>query len=264
MSESFKKWLDGFKGAFNFKELFENAANNLGFLGVCLGIFAALLLTALLFERFVMKERRRRFSDTHFIIYTALFSAMAAVLMLLEFPLTFIAPQFYKIDFSELPVLICTFYLGPVAGVTSELIKIVLKLIIRGTSTFFVGDFANFAVGCAFVLPASMIYHSRPGKRTALIGLTLGTIIMTVFGSAFNGLYLIPKFAQMFGGLDTIIGMSSKVNENITGIWSLVFISVVPFNLIKGVLVSALTFLLYKRISPLMHKGDSTRRMKKR
>lgn len=261
MIENYKKLFQS--KSFDLKKLFGDIADNLGFIAVCLGIFAGLFLIAFLFERFVMKDRRKRFSDTHFIIYTAMFSAMAAVLMLLEFPLTVIAPSFYKLDISELPVMICTFYLGPVAGVTSELIKIVLKLIIRGTSTMFVGDFANFAVGCSFVLPASMIYHAKPGKRTALISLICGTLIMTVFGSAFNGLYLIPKFAQMFGGLDTIIKMSSGVNKNITGVWSLVFISVVPFNFIKGTIVSLLTFLLYKRISPLMHKGDSRRTLNK-
>lgn len=247
----------------NIGETFQKAKDNLGFIGVCLGIFAALFLVAWLFERFVMKDRRRRFSDTHFITYTAIFSAMAAVLMLLEFPLMFLAPEFYKLDFSELPVMISTFYLGPVAGVVTELIKIVLKLLIKGTSTAFVGDFANFVVGCAFVLPASMIYHAKPGKKTAGIGLICGTLIMTVFGSAFNGLYLIPKFAQMFGGLDGIIAMGSKVNGNINSIWTLVFFSVVPFNLIKGVVVSILAFLLYKRISPLMHMGDA-RRIKRR
>ena len=240
----------------NIGETFQKAKDNLGFLGVCLGVFAGLFLISWLFERFVMRERRRKFSDTHFITYTAIFSAMAAVLMLLEFPLSFLAPEFYKLDFSDLPVMISTFYLGPVAGVVTELIKIVLKLLIRGTSTAFVGDFANFVVGCAFVLPASMIYHAKPGKKTAGIGLIAGALIMTVFGSAFNGLYLIPKFAQMFGGLDGIIAMGSKVNGGINSVWTLVFYSVVPFNLIKGVVVSLLTFLLYKRISPLMHMGD--------
>lgn len=241
-------------------QTFAKAKENLSFIAVCLGVFIGLFALALLFEKLVMRERRRRFSDTHFITYTAIFSAMAAVLMLLEFPLAFIAPEFYKLDFSELPIMICTFYLGPVAGVTSELIKIVLKLLIRGTSTAFVGDFANFVVGCAFVLPASMIYHAKPGKKTAAIGLLSGTLIMTVFGSAFNALYLIPKFAQLFHmELDKIVQMGTAVNKHITSVPTLVMYAVAPFNLIKGVLVSILTFLLYKRISPLMHKGDKKR-----
>ncbi|MBO6061458.1 MAG: ECF transporter S component [Clostridia bacterium] len=245
------------------KATFAAAKDNLGFLGVCLAVFIGLFLLAFLFERLFMKNRRK-FSDTHFITYTAIFSAMAAVLMLLEFPLSFLAPGFYKLDFSELPVMIATFYLGPVAGVTSELIKIVLKLLLRGTSTAFVGDFANFAVGCAFVLPASMIYHAKPGKKTAGIGLLVGTLIMTVFGSAFNALYLIPKFAQLFHmDLNSIVAMGTEVNPRITSVNTLVLYAVAPFNLIKGVLVSVLTFLLYKRISPLMHRTDEWRKSRK-
>ena len=238
-------------------KFWEDVKGNLGFLGVCLAVFAGLFLLAFLFERLVMRDRRRRFSDTHYIAYVAVFSAMAGVLMLLEFPLGFLAPGFYKLDFSELPVMICTFYLGPVAGVISEFIKIILKLILKGTSTAFVGDFANFAVGCAMVLPASVIYHLKPGRRTALLGLGAGTLVMAVFGSAFNALYLIPKFSELFHmELDGIVAMGTAVNPHITSVWTLVLFAVAPFNLIKGVAVSLLTFLLYKRISPLMHKLD--------
>jgi len=244
------------------EKLLQSAKENVGFLLVCAVVFAGLFLLAWLFERMLVKNRKK-FSDTHYIAYTAIFSTMAAVLMLLEIPL-FFAPGFYKLDLSELPVMICTFYLGPVAGVVSEFIKVFLKLIFKGTSTAFVGDFANFAVGCAFVLPASMIYHAKPGKKTALLGLTAGTLFMTVFGSAFNALYLIPKFAQLFHmELDSIVAMGTEVNRHITSVNTLVLFAVAPFNLIKGVAVSLLTFLLYKRISPLMHMGDRRKQLKK-
>ena len=184
---------------------------NLSFILVCLAIFAGLFLLALGFEKLLVKNRKK-LSDTHYITYTALLSAIAGVLMLAEIPL-FFAPGFYKLDLSELPVLICTFYLGPVAGVVSELVKVVLKLIMKGTSTAFVGDFANFAVGCSFVLPASVLYHSRPSRKRAIWGLVLGTLVMTVFGSAFNAIYLLPKFSALFGmPLDAIVAMGTKVN----------------------------------------------------
>ena len=141
------------------EKLLQSAKENLGFLLVCAAVFAGLFLLAWLFERLLVKNRKK-FSDTHYIAYTAIFSTMAAVLMLLEIPL-FFAPGFYKLDLSELPVMICTFYLGPVAGVVSEFIKVFLKLIFKGTSTAFVGDFANFAVGCTFVLPG----HDRLRQR---------------------------------------------------------------------------------------------------
>ena len=235
---------------------------NLKFILVCLAVFAGLVLLAVLAERLLVKNRKA-FSDTHYITYTAIFSTMAGVLMLVEIPL-FFAPGFYKIDLSELPVLICTFYLGPVAGVVAEMLKVCIKLLLKGTSTAFVGDFANFAVGCSFVLPASILYHAKPSRKSAMLGLIAGTLVMTVFGSAFNAVYLLPKFALLFGmPLDVIVGMGTKVNAAITSVPTLVLYAVVPFNLLKGVAVSLLTLLLYKRISPLLHKGDESRKARK-
>ncbi len=231
---------------------------NLQFFLVSAAVFALILGLAVLAERHLCKDRKQ-FSNTHYISYTAIFSAISGVLMLMEIPL-FFAPGFYKLDISEMPVLICTFYLGPVAGVTAELLKVMVKLLIKGTSTAFVGDFANFVVGCSFILPASIIYHARPGKKTALVGMGVGTLVLTVFGSLFNGFYLIPKFAVLFGmPMDAIVAMGTKVNAAITDVWTLVAFAVVPFNLVKGVAVSALTFLLYKRISPILHKNDAKR-----
>lgn len=231
---------------------------NLRFVIACAVVFAAILLVAGLSEKLLSKDRKN-FSSTHYISYTAIFACMAGVLMLFELPL-FFAPGFYKLDISEMPVLICTFYLGPVAGVMTELVKIMVKLLIKGTTTAYVGDFANFVVGCSFVLPASIIYHAKPGKKTALIGMAVGTLILTVFGSIFNGLYLIPKFAQLYGmPLEAIVAMGTKVNAAITNVGTLVVFAVVPFNLLKGIVVSALTFLLYKRISPILHRNDEKR-----
>ena len=154
-------------------------------------------------------------------------------------------------------MLICTFYLGPVAGVLTEMFKVLIKLLLKGTTTAFVGDFANFAVGCSFILPASMIYHAKKSRKTALIGMLVGTLVMTIFGSLFNAVYLLPKFAALYGmPLDAIIGMGTQVNSRITNVSTLVLFAVVPFNLIKGVVDSILTGLLYKRISPILHKGE--------
>lgn len=234
----------------------ENLKENLGFVLTCIGIFAILIIVAAVCEKFLCKNRKS-LSSTHYISYTAIFACMAGVLMLIEIPL-FFAPGFYKMDLSELPILICTFYLGPVAGVAAELVKIMVKLLLKGTTTAFVGDFANFFVGCSLVLPASIIYHTRRGKRSALIGMVIGTLVMTIFGSFFNAIYLLPKFASLYGmPLEAIIGMGTAVNAAITDVTTLVLFAVVPFNLLKGVVVSVLTFLLYKRISPILHKNDA-------
>jgi len=232
--------------------------DNLGFIGICLLIFAALFAIALVYERLAMKNRRK-LSSTHYITYTAIFSCLAGVLMVLEIPL-FFAPVFYKIDLSEIPVLICTFYLGPVAGVTCEFIKVLVKLLLKGTTTAFVGDFANFAIGCSFVLPASMIYHAKKSRKSALIGMLAGTLVMTVFGSLFNAVYLLPKFSELYGiPLDAIVAMGTDVNGAINSVSTLVLFAVVPFNLLKGAIDCVLTFLLYKRISPILHKEDAKR-----
>lgn len=227
----------------------------LKFVLVCAAVFAGIILVAWLCEKRLTHDRKL-FSSTHYISYTAVFASMAGVLMLVELPL-FFAPSFYKLDISELPILICTFYLGPVAGVVAELVKVLVKLIIKGTTTAYVGDFANFVVGCSFVLPASCIYHMKKSKRGALIGMIVGTLVMTIFGSLFNAVYLLPTFAELFGmPLEAIIKMGSDINSAINSVSTLVLFCVVPFNLLKGIIVTVLTMLLYKRISPLLHKGD--------
>ena len=112
--------------------------------------------------------------------------ALSAVVMLFEFPLPFIAPPFYEIDFSEVPVLIGSFMIGPAAGVIIELIKILIKLLIKPTSTAFVGEFANFVIGCALVVPASIIYRRHKTKKTAIIGMVVGSIFMAITGIFVN------------------------------------------------------------------------------
>ncbi len=163
------------------------------------------------------------------------------------------APSFYKIDASELPVLICGFAFGPVAGVLTEFVKIIIKLFLKPTSTAFVGELANFCVGCSMILPATIIYHARKKKTTAVIGCTVGTIVMTIFGTLFNAVYLLPTFAVMFGmPLDALIGMGTALNANVTDVFTFVAFCVAPLNLIKGAAVSVLTFVLYKPLSPIL------------
>ena len=131
-----------------------------------------------------------------------------------------------------------------------EGVKILLKLLVKGTSTAFVGDFANFVVGCSFVLPATIWYHAHKSRHSALIGMVLGTLSMAVLGSAFNAIYLLPKFSQLFGlPLDTIIAMGAKIHAGITNVTTFVMLCVAPLNLLKGTVVSILTMLLYKRVA---------------
>ena len=169
------------------------------------------------------------------------------------------APPFYKLDFSELPVLIGTFAFGPAAGVMMEFIKILLKLFIKGTSTAFVGELANFAVGCSFILPASAMYAFRKNKKSAIFSCILGTLIMTVFGTAFNAVYLLPAFSKLYGiPMDALLAMGVKANSLVkeSSIVSFVVACVAPLNLIKGTSVSIATLLVYKPLSPIL-KGHN-------
>ncbi|MCD7859523.1 MAG: ECF transporter S component [Firmicutes bacterium] len=232
-------------------QLWEQIGENLRFIGICALIVAALYALARLAERFL--PQRRRVSVATRVSMIGLFAAISTVLHLLDFPLVFLAPDFYKVDFSEVSVLICGFYLGPSAAVVCEGLKIVLKLLIKGTSTAFVGDFANFAVGCSFVLPAVIVYHTHKTRGWAIAALAIGTAVLTVFGSAFNAVYLLPKFAQLYGvSLDTLVSMGTAVNSRVNSVSTLVLLCVAPLNLLKGSCVSLLTFLLYKRIANLL------------
>jgi riboflavin transporter FmnP len=187
------------------------------------------------------------------IVCVGMLAAISVILMLFEFPLPFIAPSFYELDFSEVPILIGAFALGPVAGVLTELVKVLLNLVINGTDTAFVGEFANFVMGCAFVVPASLIYKARKSRKNAAIGLTVGVLTMTAAGVLINALVLLPAYAKAFGmPMQVFIDMGTAINPAIQGVWTFVLLAVAPFNIIKGILVSVITMLLYKHISPIL------------
>ena len=237
-------------------KLLEQAKEILIFVLMCVAIIAGLALIAKMAEKRL--PELRKVTPAKRVSIVGICAAIATVLHILDFPLPFLAPEFYKLDFSELPVMLCGFYLGPSATVVCEAVKILLKLLLKGTSTAFVGDFANFFVGCSLVLPAVIIYHAHKSKHSAKVGLVVGTIVMTLFGSAFNGIYLLPKFSQLYGlPLDTIIAMGSAINASIQNVTTFVCFAVAPLNLVKGGAVSVLTLLLYKRVArPLFGKSN--------
>lgn len=183
----------------------------------------------------------------------AMLGAMAGVLMYLEIALPF-APVFYKLDFCEVPTLIGTFALGPMAGVIISIIKILVSLVLKGTSTGGVGEIANLLSCIMWTVPAGLIYKRMKSRKGAVIGLIVGGITM-ILGSCFaNAFITIPFYAKvMFDGVDQIIAMGTAVNANITGMGSFILLAVVPFNVVKTTAVSVLTFLLYKKVSKFIH-----------
>ncbi len=240
------------------KDFFTAVSQNVLFVFAFLGIVLAMFLVAYFFE----KKAKKRNHDTTRVLTTrkmamvGMFSAISVLLHIFDFSIPFLAPPFYKLDFSELPALIGAYAFGPVAGVLIESLKILLKLVIKGTSTAFVGDLANFVVGCSFILPASIIYDFKKTKKNAIFSCVTGTVVITIFGTIFNALYLLPTFAVLYGmNLNDIIAMGTAINANITDVTTFALIAVAPINLIKGSMVSLLTLLMYKKISPILkHK----------
>lgn len=186
----------------------------------------------------------------------SILGALACILMLFEIPLPF-APTFYQLDFSEVIVLIGGFAMGPWAAVCIEGLKILLNLLLNGSITMGVGELANFIIGCSLVVPAILIYQVQKTKQHAIIGLVIGTIIMTIVGALINYFVLIPAYAffmQPALTMDIIVGMGSAINPNISGLLTLIVFCVVPFNIVKGIAVSTIVFITYKKAAPLLKK----------
>jgi len=197
----------------------------------------------------------KRLLNTKNMAKIAILAVLAFILMYLEFPLPFIAPPFYKLDFSEVPVLIGGFAMGPLAAVLIEFIKILLKILFKGTTTAYVGELANFVCGCAMACPAAYVYFKNKHRKQAIKGLILGSICLVVVGFLLNVYVVIPAYINIAGyPEDAIIEMGQAIFPNIDSITKLVAYCTTPFNIIKALLLSLITILLYKRVSPLLHK----------
>ena len=234
--------------------LVETLGKNVEFVIVSLLMIAFMYLVAFISERLIEKKKNIKFSSEktkiNKMVLIAMLSAVSVVLMYFDFPMAFIAPSFYKLDFSEVPVLIGSFMLGPCAGVAIEAVKVILHLCIKGTETAFVGDFANFILGCMYVLPASIIYHCHKSRKVAVISLITGGIVLIISGTVLNALYLLPKYTELYGmPIESFIAMGNKINSSINDIFSFVAIAVAPFNLIKAVIDGIITTVLYKYLS---------------
>ena len=222
----------------NLKKFISIMSEEAGYVIAILAFVAVLFVIAIVSEKVIQKDDSMKISKTKKITLIGILAAAAGALMYFEIPMPF-APSFYGIDLSEVPVMISAFMLGPVAGVATEFVKIIVKLMIKPTSTAFIGEFANFIVGCTFVIPASIIYKIKKTKKMATIGLATGTVTMIVSGCFVNAFILLPAFARFYGGmpLSAIIDMGTKVNANITNMFTFIVLAVAPVNLIKGLLL---------------------------
>ena len=167
----------------------------------------------------------------------SMLAALAAGLMFIEFPLPFIAPSFYEFDFSEVPVLVGTYSMGPVAGVIIELVKILVKFLIKGTST------------------GGLIYKHKKSRKSALIGMLTGTITMAVVGILFNTFVLVPLYSN-FMPIEAIISLGKEIVPFISDTFTFCIFCVGPFNIVKGLIISLIVFFIYKPLSNLIRSID--------
>lgn len=197
-------------------------------------------------------------SKTRNLVQVAMLGAAAGVLMNFEFPLPFLAPPFYQMDFSEIPVLVGAFAMGPVAGVLIELIKILLHFVLHGSTTAGVGELANFIFGCAYVVPAGLIYryHHNKTRTHALVGMAAGTVLTTIMACFINAFVLLPVYGKAFGmPVSVFIEMGTAVHSSVNNLLTFAALILVPFNLFKYVIVSLIVFFIYKRVRVIL-KGD--------
>ena len=200
-------------------------------------------------------SKMSQIGKTRYMVQVAMLGAAAVVLMFFDIPLPF-APSFYKIDLSEVPVLIGAFAMGPLAGAAIELIKILLNLVMKGSTTAGVGEVANFLIGCAYVMPAAWIYKTQKTKKNAMIGMAVGTVFLAAAGGLLNAFVLLPAYGKAFGmPIETFIQMGSAVHSSVNGLLTFALLIIAPFNIFKYALTSLIVFVIYKKIRVVL-KGD--------
>ena len=186
----------------------------------------------------------------------AVLGALGAVLMLFDFPIA-IAPTFYKIDLGDLPCLIGAFALGPVPALFIQIVKIIIKLLMKPTSTAFVGEMAAFIFSSIYCVSAAFIYQQNKTRNQAVKAMIIASIIMAISATIGNYLFIIPAYVNLYHiPLEAIVSMGQAIFPIISDKLSFVLCCVLPFNLIKAIIVDILTLLLYKRISPLLKENS--------
>ena len=172
--------------------------------------------------------------------------------MLLDFAIPALIPNFVKMDFSELPALIASFALGPMAGVLVCFIKNLIHLTV--TSTAGVGELANFIIGAALVFPAGMIYKYHKNKKYAIIACLVGAVVMGLASYPLNLWITYPFYYSAFHfPKEAILKMYKQILDWVDSIELALLVFNVPFTMLKGLLVAIMTILIYKPLSPIIH-----------
>ena len=191
---------------------------------------------------------------THNLTVAAMLSAVAFILMFIEFPIPMLIPAFIKMDFSDLPALLGAFALGPVYGVIISFMKNLLHIVIKGTSTACVGELSNFIMGAIFSAVAGYLYKHHKSRKTAIIGAVAGAVAMGVLSVPSNYFVVYPAYVQFYHmPLEAILGMYQAILPSADSLIKCLIIFNLPFTLVKGLLDAVLCMLIYKPLSPILH-----------
>ncbi len=192
--------------------------------------------------------------STQKLCFIGLFGALSAVLMLFDFPL-FFAPSLMKLDLAELPAILGGFMFGPLAGECIIIVKILLNLLLTGTSTMYVGELSNLILSSIYVLTASLIYQRHKTRKQAAVSLVIAVAAVSVVALITNTLFIFPAYAVIYGmTMETIVSMAAAVNPLVHNTMTMMLFSVFPFNIVKYSAVSIITFVVYKKLHVAINK----------
>ena len=199
-----------------------------------------------------MSAQTRR---THKLTVTAMLSTVAFLLMFIEFPVPALIPAFVKLDISDLPELLAAFSLGPLYGVLVTFLKNLLFVVLHGTSSAYVGELFNFIMGAVFSFSAGCLYQRNTARAGALLGAVVGALLMAALSVPLNYFVVYPAYVVCYKlPLDAIVGMYQAIRPSTDGLLECLLVFNMPFTFFKGVLDVALCFLIYKPLSPLLHR----------
>ena len=191
---------------------------------------------------------------THRLTVAAMLSGVAFVLMFIEFPIPALIPPFIKMDISDLPELLAAFALGPLYGVVVTLVKNLLFIVFHGTSSAYVGEVCNFLLGAVFSFAAGLVYRRHKSRHSALIGSIIGCALMAILSVPVNYFLVYPVYAVVFAPMDVILGAYQAILPSADTLIECLTIFNMPFTFFKGMIDVALCFLIYKPLSPILHK----------
>lgn len=198
--------------------------------------------------------RPARKDTTRNLTVAAMLSAVAFILMFVEFPIPMLIPSFVKMDFSDLPALLGAFALGPVYGIVISFMKNLLHIVIKGTSTACVGELCNFMLGAVFSFVAGFIYKRNKSRSSAILGAVLGAAAMALFSVPSNYFITYPAYVQFYHmPMEAILGMYQAILPSANSLIKCLVIFNMPFTLVKGLLDAAICMLIYKPLSPILH-----------